>query len=108
MRRVTSIRRSISQERQDKEALESFTRAIELDKDFAEGYLKLGLAYDALIRIRSRQGLQIAIEAFEKKIKSDPENGRAHYRLVRPLPAWKIRRRCKSFSAGYAIRTREQ
>jgi tetratricopeptide (TPR) repeat protein len=67
---------------QDKEALESFTRAIELDKDFAEGYLKLGLAYDALNKDEEAdKAYKSAIEAFEKKIKSEPENGRAHYGL---------------------------
>lgn len=67
---------------QDKEALESFRRAIELDKDFAEGYLKLGLAYDALNKDEEAdKSYKAAIEAYEKKIKAEPENARAHYEL---------------------------
>jgi len=67
---------------QDKEALESFRRAIELDKDFAEGYLKMGLAYDALDNEEdSNKAYKSAIGAYEKKIKAEPKNARAHYEI---------------------------
>lgn len=64
----------------DKEALESFRRAIELDKEFAEGYLKLGLAYDALNKDEEAdKAYKSAVEAYEKKIKTEPENARAYF-----------------------------
>ena len=67
---------------QDKEALESFRRAVEIDKDFGVGYLKLGMAYNALnLDEEANKAYKAAIGAYEKKIKAEPKNARAHYEV---------------------------
>src|SRR5690242_11297004 len=67
---------------QDAEAAESFRRAVEKDKDFAEGYLHLGLAYDALNRDEDAdKAYKSAIEAYEKRVRKDSKDARAHYEM---------------------------
>jgi superkiller protein 3 len=67
---------------QDKEALESFRRAVEIDKDLGVGYLKLGMAYNALnLDEEANKAYKSAIGAYEKKIKTEPKNARAHYEM---------------------------
>jgi|GEM_PF-3876279 len=67
---------------QDKEAAESFRRAVELDKDFAEAYLKLGLAYNALNQDEdAEKAYKSAVEAYEKRVRKDEKDARAHYEM---------------------------
>ncbi len=67
---------------QDREAAESFRRAVEKDKDYAEAYLKLGLAYDALNRDEDAdKAYKAAAEAYEKKVREDSKNFQAHFEM---------------------------
>ncbi len=67
---------------QDNEAAESFRRATEKDKDFAEAYLKLGLAYNALNRDEdAEKAYKSAVEAYEKRVRQDSKDARAHYEM---------------------------
>jgi len=52
-----------------------FRRALELQPDFAEVYLQLGMLYNA------RGERQSALAAFEKAVRADPKSVRAHYQL---------------------------
>jgi len=67
---------------QDAEAAESFRRAVEKDQEYAEGYLKLGLAYNALNKDEdAEKAYKSAVEAYEKRIRKDSKDARAFYEM---------------------------
>jgi tetratricopeptide (TPR) repeat protein len=66
----------------DEEAVEDFRRAVEAAPDFAEGYYRLGLAYNVTRQAdEADKAFEQGVKAFEKMTKQDPKNSDAYYFL---------------------------
>jgi tetratricopeptide (TPR) repeat protein len=66
----------------DEEAVEDFKRAVEADPDFAEGFYRLGLAYNVTRQTdEADKAFEQGVKAFEKLTKQDPKNSDAYYFL---------------------------
>lgn len=66
----------------DDEAVEAFRRAVELDPNFAEGFYRLGLAYNATKQTdEAEKAFREAVKAYEKLTKRDEKNSDAFYFL---------------------------
>ena len=69
-------------ENRDEEAVENFKRAVELAPDFADGYYRLGLAYNATKQTEEAdKAFAEAVKAYEKIVKQEPKNSDAYYFL---------------------------
>jgi tetratricopeptide (TPR) repeat protein len=67
---------------QDKEAVEAFQQAAQLDPDLAEAYFRLGLALGALGRKdEAEEAYQKAVEAYKKFTRQNPKDAKAHFNL---------------------------
>lgn len=67
---------------EDEKAAQAFENAIKLDPDLAEGYFRLGLAYDALAqKHEADEAYKKAIESYKKFVKANPKDGEAYYNL---------------------------
>jgi tetratricopeptide (TPR) repeat protein len=66
----------------DEEAVEAFRRAVEIDPDFAEGFYRLGLAYNATKQTdEAEKAFRDAVKAYEKLTKRDEKDSDAFYFL---------------------------
>ncbi|MDT7807533.1 MAG: hypothetical protein QOJ70_1346 [Acidobacteriota bacterium] len=66
----------------DDEAVEDFKRTVEADPDFAEGFYRLGLAYNVTRQTdEADKAFEQGVKAFEKLTKQDPKNSDAYYFL---------------------------
>jgi tetratricopeptide (TPR) repeat protein len=66
----------------DQEAVEDFKQAVELDPDFAEGFYRLGLAYNVTKqREEADKSFEQAAKLYEKTTKQDSKNSDAYYFL---------------------------
>jgi tetratricopeptide (TPR) repeat protein len=64
----------------DEEAVEDFKQAVELDPNFAEGFYRLGLAYNVTKqKEEADKAFEQAVKAYEKLTKQDPKNSDAFY-----------------------------
>lgn len=67
----------------DREAVEAFRKAVELDPEYAEAYHRLGMAHVALgERKEAEESFEKAVGLFEKKVKREPKDADALYRLA--------------------------
>lgn len=67
----------------DEEAVKAYQRALELDPEYAEAYLKLGLTYRVLGQKKeSDEAYDKAVKAFEKAVRADGEDARAQTNLA--------------------------
>jgi tetratricopeptide (TPR) repeat protein len=66
----------------DDAAVEAFRRAVELDPNFAEGFYRLGLAYNATKQTdEAEKAFREAVKAYEKLTKRDEKDSDAFYFL---------------------------
>lgn len=66
----------------DREAVDTFERAIKIKPDFPEAYFRLGLAYAALgERENADNAYRKAVEEFDKYLRSHRDDGNAYYLL---------------------------
>jgi tetratricopeptide (TPR) repeat protein len=66
----------------DQEAVDNFKRAVELDPDFAEGFYRLGLAYNATKQTdEAEKAFRDAVKAYEKLTRRDEKDSDAFYLL---------------------------
>ena len=67
----------------DREAVETFRKAAELDPEYAEAYHRLGMAHVALgERKEAQEAFERAIKFYEKRLKREPKDVDALYRVA--------------------------
>ncbi|HLL77211.1 MAG TPA: tetratricopeptide repeat protein [Pyrinomonadaceae bacterium] len=67
----------------DREAVEAFRKAVELDPEYAEAYHRLGMAHAVLgEREEAEEAFEKAVDLFEKKLRREPKDADALYRLA--------------------------
>src|SRR5918912_2843358 len=67
---------------QDKEAVEAFQQAVQLDPDLAEAYYRLGLADGALgQKDDAEEAYKRAVEAYKKYLRENPKDATAQFNL---------------------------
>lgn len=67
---------------QDTEAAQAFQEVVRLNPDLAEGYFRLGLAYEALNKQQeAEEQYKKAVDTYKKYLLDNPKDAEAHYNL---------------------------
>ncbi|HZJ45327.1 MAG TPA: tetratricopeptide repeat protein [Pyrinomonadaceae bacterium] len=74
--------KSLYQDDQDKQALEAFQQAVQLDPNLPEAHFRLALAYEAVQKDQEAEAeYKKAVESYKKYLEENPKDAEARYDL---------------------------